>query len=91
MKNPKQLERYFKGLANHWRISILLLLDKQTDLSLTVIADQVHGNIFTISEHVNRLRHAGLINKQYRGREVLHSLSPYGKIFIAFLKTAKKL
>jgi len=29
MKTPKQLERYFKGAANHRRIAILLAAEKK--------------------------------------------------------------
>jgi len=30
---------------------------------------------------------AGLLNKRYQGRSVIHSLSPYGEKFIKFIKT----
>ncbi|MDP3880810.1 MAG: winged helix-turn-helix domain-containing protein [bacterium] len=91
MKTPKQLEKHFKGIANHWRISILFLLDKEKELNLTEIARKVKGNFFTISEHARRLHIAGLIDKKYKAQEVHHSLSPYGKKFITFLKTAQQL
>jgi len=32
----------------------------------------------TTSEHTKRLAQAGLINKEYVGRYVTHTLSPYG-------------
>jgi DNA-binding HxlR family transcriptional regulator len=91
MKNPKQLEKHFKGLANHWRISILLLIDKEKELNLSEIAKMVKGNFFTIGEHLRRLHAAGLVDKKYKAQEVHHSLSPYGRQFVAFLKTAQKL
>lgn len=79
MKTSQQLERHFKGIANHWRIEILLLVNKSDGLSLDQIAKELGGNLKTIGEHTRRLVHAGLLNKKYRGREVAHSLSPYGK------------
>ncbi|MBI5220333.1 MAG: winged helix-turn-helix transcriptional regulator [Candidatus Liptonbacteria bacterium] len=85
-KTSRQLERHLKGVANHWRIEILLLIAEREDLSLDLIAREVGGNLKTIAEHVRRLGHAGLICKEYRGRSVAHSLSPYGRIFIRFLK-----
>ena len=85
MKTAKQLERYFKGAANHRRLDVLLLLSKQNGLALENIAELLHCNMKTISEHTRRLVQAGLLNKKYNGRFVQHSLSPYGKIFVHFL------
>ena len=86
-KNSKQLERHFKGIANHWRIEILLVLQREPDISVDNLAQVVKGNFKTISEHTRRLVQAGLINKTYRGRMVGHALSPYGKIFVRFIKS----
>lgn len=87
IKTPKQMERNLKGLANHWRLRILLLLSENGGLSLLSIADAVGGNFKTIAEHTRRLHIAGLIVKRYRGREVIHNLSPYGEKFTKFVKT----
>jgi predicted ArsR family transcriptional regulator len=87
MKTPKQLERYFKGTANHRRIEILLLLSKNDGLTLEKIAEILDCNMKTISGHTQRLVHAGLLNKQYQGRAVVHYLSPYGKKFMEFIDT----
>ena len=85
MKTVKQLERYFKGAANHRRLEILILLSKREAMVLEDIAESLDCNIKTISEHTRRLVQAGLLNKKYTGRFVEHSLSPYGKIFVNFL------
>lgn len=87
MKTPKQLERYFKGSANHWRISILFLINKNSGISLEKICDDLNANFKTISQHTKYLVNAGLLNKKYKGREVLHYLSPYGKKFVEFMKS----
>ncbi|OGZ08418.1 MAG: hypothetical protein A2942_03055 [Candidatus Lloydbacteria bacterium RIFCSPLOWO2_01_FULL_50_20] len=84
MKKAKQLERYFKGAANHWRLEILFLIEKGDGMTLNEITRVLGCNIKTISEHTRRLVHAGLLNKKYRGREVEHSLSPYGQRFVSF-------
>ncbi len=86
MKTPKQLERYFKGAANHRRLDILLLISKHDGVALEDIAESLNCNIKTISEHTRRLVQAGLLNKKYIGRFVEHSLSPYGKMFVSFLQ-----
>lgn len=87
MKTAKQLERYFKGVANHRRIEILLLIAKRENIYLEKIAEALDCNIKTISEHTKKLTHAGLVNKKYNGQMVGHSVSPYGKRFIEFIKT----
>jgi DNA-binding MarR family transcriptional regulator len=87
MKTAKQLERYFKGASNHWRIKILFLLEKNGGLDLEEIAQRLKCNIKNISQHTGKLVQAGLLNKRYVGRRVSHSLSPYGKRFVRFMKT----
>jgi len=87
VKNSKQLERHFKGVANHRRIGILLLVNSQDGIILEGITKTLECNFRTVSEHTRRLVQAGLLNKKYRGREVAHSLSPYGQEFIRFIKT----
>ena len=87
MKTAEQLERYFKGAANHRRLDILFLINDNDGISLEKIAKLLDCNIKTISEHTRRLKQAGLVNKKYQGREVLHSVSPYGKRFVRFAKT----
>jgi predicted transcriptional regulator len=85
MKTAKQVERYVKGAANHRRISILRFVHKFEGVSLDQIAEGVDCNVKTASEHTRRLVQAGLLNKNYRGRQVLHTLSPYGKLFANFI------
>jgi len=87
MKTAKQLERHFKGAANHHRIDILLLVSESPGITLEGIAERLNKNFKTISEHTRRLVQAGLLNKRYQGRSVIHSLSPYGEKFIKFIKT----
>ena len=87
MKTAKQLERYFKGVANHRRLEILNLVNKNEGITLGQIAETLDKNIKTISEHTRRLVQAGLVNKTYVGREVVHTLSPYGTMVLEFLRT----
>ena len=85
MKTARQLERHLKGISNHRRIEILRKVGRSEGISLEDIADQLGCNIKTISEHTRRLVHAGLVQKKYQGRNVAHSLSPYGKRIIKFI------
>ena len=86
-KTPKQLERYFKGAANHWRVAILLAVEANDGIAVGEITDALGANFKTMSQHTRSLVHAGLLNKKYLGRQVTHSLSPYGKSFLKFMKT----
>jgi len=87
MKTPQQLERYFKGAANHRRIAILFAVGKNDEMSVEDLTAALKANFKTISQHTRSLVQAGLLNKKYQGRKVVHSLSPYGRAFLAFIKT----
>ena len=87
MKTARQMERHLKGIANHYRIQILFLVAEQKGITLEDIVEALEANEKTIGEHTRRLYQAGLINKKYRGKFVEHTLSPYGKTFVNFLKS----
>ena len=87
MKDSRKLERIFKGMSNHWRIEILLIVKKNPNISLLNIAQKLNANMKTISEHTKKLVIAGLIKKKYSSREVMHSLSPYGEKIFKIIKT----
>ena len=85
------MERHLKGMANHHRIEILLLIATHEAITLGDIIAALGANGKTIGEHTRRLSQAGLLNKRYRGNFVEHTLSPYGKAFVNFLKTFQRL
>jgi len=87
MKTPKQLERYFKGLANHKRISILLEVEQNNNLTVDQLTGLLKGNFKTVSQHTKSLVNTGLLNKNYSGRNVCHSLSPYGRLALRSIKS----
>jgi len=84
------MERHLKGMANHYRIEILLLIAEREGIILEDIVRALEANGKTIGEHTRRLHQAGLINKKYRGRFVEHTLSPYGETFVQFLKSFQR-
>ncbi|MEK7106822.1 MAG: winged helix-turn-helix domain-containing protein [Patescibacteria group bacterium] len=87
VKTAKQMERHLKGMANHYRIEILLLVAESGGITLEDIVEALGANEKTLGEHTRRLHNSGLINKKYRGKFVEHTLSPYGKLFVRFLKS----
>ncbi|MDO8516222.1 MAG: winged helix-turn-helix domain-containing protein [bacterium] len=91
IKTPKQMERHLKGISNHYRIQILLLIADHDGLTLDDIVRDVGANGKTIGEHTRRLYQAGLISKKYRGNFVEHTLSPYGRTVVRFLQSFQKL
>ena len=90
-KSARQMERHLKGIANHHRITALLLIESNPGIALDLIVSRLQANEKTIGEHVRRLHGAGLVNKKYRGHFVEHSLSPYGVTFVKFLKTFRDM
>jgi predicted transcriptional regulator len=87
IKTAKQMERHLKGMANHYRIEILLFIANNNKTTLEDIVKALDANQKTIGDHTRRLYVAGLINKNYRGKFVEHSLSPYGQTFVKFLES----
>ncbi len=87
IKTAKQMERHFKGIANHRRIDIILLISRAKGITVEGIVENLNCNFKTISGHTKVLVQSGLVNKNYVGKSVVHSLSPYGKIFAEFIKS----
>ena len=84
------MERHLKGMANHHRIEILLFIADNDGATLDDIITALGANEKTLGEHSRRLFVAGLVNKRYRGKFVEHTLSPYGKTFVRFLRSFQK-
>ena len=84
------MERHLKGIANHYRIAVLLLIAEHDGTTLEGIVEMLKANGKTIGEHTRRLYQAGLINKKYRGKFVEHTLSPYGRTFVHFLRAFQR-
>ena len=91
LKSAHQMERHLKGMANHYRIAALLLLEARGDMTLEDIVEALGGNEKTIGEHVRRLHTAGLVSKSHRGKYVLNALSPYGRAFAKFLHSFQQM
>lgn len=91
LKTAKQMERHLKGVANHYRIQILQTVADNEGVTLDGIIQEIGANQKTLGEHTRRLHQAGLINKKYSAKFVEHSLSPYGKVFVRFLRIFQNL
>ena len=87
MLSAKRLQRHMKGVANHRRISILLLLERNPGLSLLDIAERLKWNFKTTADHLQRLTTAGLIIKGRHTGSVPHKLTKRGQTVLEFLRT----
>ncbi len=85
-KTYRELERIVKGFANHRRIRILELLDKNPELSVAEITEKLEGNFKTISEHIRRLAISDLVMKRSDGLSIRHKLTDRGKSILKFLR-----
>jgi predicted ArsR family transcriptional regulator len=83
----RKLEKIARGFSNHRRIEILALIDRKPNLSVIDISQQLRVNFKTISEHIRRLAHAGLVTKKNMGAAVEHTISPLGRHILKFLRT----
>ena len=81
-----KIERLVKGFANHRRIEILFLLEKEPELSVDEISERLKVNFNTISDHIRKLAQSGLVMKRSDGKSIRHALSDKGKAILSFCK-----
>ena len=60
------MERHLKGMANHYRIEILLLVAEKEGITLSDVIETIKANAKTIGEHTRRLFIAGLLDKKHK-------------------------
>ena len=77
--NYKYLERIIKGGANHRRLQILFLLEKNPGLSVDLVSSNLNVIFVTIASHLQKLHQSGLVSKKYIGRTVVHYVTKRGK------------
>lgn len=84
----RELERIWKGVANHRRMQIIDWIDTQTEEpSLLDIAEHTAIDFRTVGEHVRKLTAAGLTMKRHEGATVRHALTRLGKTILKFCRT----
>ena len=60
-KSNKELERIVKGFANHRRLQILELLDKEPELSVQEVSDSIKSEFKNISAHMIKWLYLGFL------------------------------
>lgn len=84
--NHRILERIVKGFANHNRIKILELLDREPELSVVDIAEKLKMGYENASDHIRKMAIAGLVMKRNVGPSVCHKLTSRAKSILVFCK-----
>ncbi|MES3032353.1 MAG: hypothetical protein V4699_03890 [Patescibacteria group bacterium] len=84
--NYKYLEKIIKGGANHRRLQILFLLDKNPGLSVELVSSNLNAVFVTIASHLQKLHHSGLVSKKYIGRTVVHDVTKRGKYIMTLCR-----
>lgn len=82
----KKLERITKGFANHRRLQILELLNKETELSVLEISKRLNIGYENASDHIRKMAIAGLILKRSDGLSVRHKLTSRALTILGFCK-----
>lgn len=82
----RKAERVLKGFANHNRLKILELLEKQPELSVIDISEKLKMGYENTSDHIRKMAIAGLIMKRNDGPNVRHRLTPKAISILAFCK-----
>lgn len=86
MLSARQLEKLVKGFANHRRIQMLIIIDKNPGISLYEIAQQAKISFRNASEHTRKLAAAELIIKKYKAQTVEHRLTDRGRKALKFCR-----
>lgn len=84
--NYKKVERVVKGFANHNRLKMLELLDREPELSVDDISEKLKIGYENASDHIRKLAIAGLVMKRNDGPHVRHKLTPRAQLILAFCK-----
>lgn len=82
----RKLERIVKGFANHRRIDILALLEREPELSVEDISERLAIGYKNASDHVRKMAIAGLLMKRSDGFSVRHKLTPLAQTVLAFCR-----
>jgi DNA-binding transcriptional ArsR family regulator len=83
----RKAERLIKGFANHNRLKILELLEKESELSVADISEKLKIGYENTSDHIRKMAIAGLIMKRNDGPNVRHKLTSRAESILLFCKT----
>ena len=82
----RNLERIIKGFANHNRLKIMELLEREPELSVADMSEKLSIGYENTSDHIRKLAIAGLVIKRNDGPNVRHKLTPRAFTILVFCK-----
>jgi DNA-binding transcriptional ArsR family regulator len=83
----RNIERVMKGVANHRRAQILYMLKEKPELSVSEISKNLGIDFRTVSEHIRKMTHAGLVMKRSDSVSIRHKLTDLGQRIFEFTAT----
>jgi len=86
MPDPRVIEKIMKGCANHRRVRMLFLLEKQPFYAEHELARLMSIKPKNASEHLRRLMIAGLVQKRRYGQRMFHPISNLGRKILKFVR-----
>jgi len=85
-KTNRELERIVKGFANHRRLQILQLLEKEPELSVQEISERIKSEMKNISAHITKMAISGLVMKRNDSKSIRHKLTKRGSTILKFVR-----
>ncbi|MBI3888653.1 winged helix-turn-helix transcriptional regulator [Candidatus Nomurabacteria bacterium] len=82
----KKLERIIKGVANHRRLQILELIEKEPELSVLEISEKLKSEFKNISAHINKMAVSGLVMKRSDSKSIRQKLTKRGINILKFVR-----
>ena len=86
MNDIKKGERVFKGVAHKYRLQVLGLLKRKSEMSVIEISEILKTGLKNISQHVAKMETAGLLMKRHDGNFVRLKLTGRGKSILQFYR-----
>ena len=80
------MERIVKGFANHRRLQILELLEKEPESSVQEISEKLKSEMKNISAHITKMAIAGLLIKRSDSKSIRHKLTKRGIVILKFVR-----
>ena len=80
------MERIVKGFANHRRLQILELLEKEPESSVQEISEKLKSEMKNISAHITKMAIAGLLMKRSDSKSIRHKLTKRGIVILKFVR-----
>ena len=80
--NERELEKYFKALANQRRLAIVKYLKRKKEASVGGIAKEIQISLRATSKHLSILFSVDLVEKEQRSLQIFYSLSANQKSIV---------